>query len=228
MNCFKKSDLNNTYIQDPLDQSNFIKCENKYNNCDICNDNQCLSCKNDYTFIDGNKLNCFKKSDLNNTYVQDPFEPSNFIKCENKYNNCNTCNNNKCLSCKDDYTFINGNKLSCVKMSDLSNTYVQDPLDISNFIKCENKFNNCDTCNITHCLSCKNDFTFIEENKFGCVKISDLNSKYIIDPSDPSNAIKCEKKYNNCDTCNITHCLFCKGDFTFISGNKANCVKKVI
>ena len=226
LNCFKRSDLNNTYVQDPLDESNYIKCENKYSNCNICNITHCLSCKNGFTFINWNKLNCVKKSDLNNTYIQDPLDSSIYIKCENKYNNCDTCNNNICLTCKEGFTFINGNKLNCVKKSDLNNIYIQDPSDQSNFIKCENRYSNCDTCNITHCLTCKNDYIFINRNKSSCFKMSDLYNKYIQDPLDPSIFIKCEYIYTNCDTCNNIHCLSCKSGFTFINGNKLNCVKK--
>ena len=224
--CVKMSDLNNTYIQDPSDQFNLIKCENKYNNCYTCNNNICLSCKSGFSFINGNKLNCVNKNDLNTTYIQDPLDPFNFIKCENKYNNCDTCNNNLCLTCKDGFTFINGNKLNCVKKSDLNNIYIQDPSDQSNFIKCENRYSNCDTCNITHCLTCKNDYIFINRNKSSCFKMSDLYNKYIQDPLDPSIFIKCEYIYTNCDTCNNIHCLSCKSGFTFINGNKLNCVKK--
>ena len=89
-------------------------------------------------------MNCFKKSDLNYTYIQDPLDQSNYIKCENKYTYCDTCNNNLCFSCKDGYTFINGNKSSCVKISGLSNKYIPDSSDQTNYIKCENKYSNCD------------------------------------------------------------------------------------
>ena len=226
LTCLKKTDLNSKYVQDPLDQSNYIKCENKYNYCDTCNNNECISCKNGFTFINGNKLNCVKTSDLNNTYVLDPSDESNYIKCENKYNNCDTCNTTQCLSCKDDFIFVDGNKLTCLKKTDLNSKYVQDPLDQSNYIKCENKYNYCDTCNNNECISCKNGFTFINGNKLNCVKTSDLNNTYVLDPSDESNYIKCENKYDNCDTCNTTQCLSCKTDFTFIDGNKSNCLKK--
>ena len=226
LSCVKMSDLNNTYIQDPLNTSILIKCENKYANCETCNNNQCLSCKYGFTFIDGNKTNCIKKSDLNNTYIQDPLDPFNLIKCEKKYNNCDTCNNNECLSCKVNFTFINGNKKNCVKISDLYEKYIPDPSDPSIFIKCENKYNNCDKCNTTQCLSCKDSFTFINGNKSSCVKMSDLYNKYIQDPSDPSTFIKCDNIYTNCDTCNSTKCLSCKNEYTFINGNKLNCTKK--
>ena len=92
MSCVKKSGLNNSYVQDPSDQSNYIKCENKYKNCNTCDNNKCLTCKNDFVFIDGNKLNCVKISDLYDKYIPDSSDPSNYIKCENKYGNCSTCN----------------------------------------------------------------------------------------------------------------------------------------
>ena len=225
LNCVQISELYNKYIQDPSDQSNYIKCENKYNNCDTCNNTHCLSCQINSTFIEGNKLNCFKISELDNTYIKDPSDPFNFIKCENKYNNCHTCDNNVCESCKNEFTFVNGNRLNCVKISDLGNKYIEDPSDPFNFIECKNVYDNCDTCDDNDCISCKNGFTFINGNKSNCVKISDLNNNYIPDPSDQSNYISCEKKYNNCDTCNNTHCLSCPNDFTFIEGNKLNCVK---
>ena len=226
LKCVKKSDLGNKYIEDPVNPFNFIECQNLYDNCDSCDNNQCISCKADFTFINGNKSICIRKSDLGNKYVQDPSDQSNYIKCENKYSNCDSCNNNQCISCKTDYTFINGNKLKCFKISDLDNTYIQDPSDQSNYIKCENKYSNCDSCNNNLCISCKNEFTFINGNKLKCVKISDLGNKYIQDSSDESNYIKCDSKYNNCDSCDNTQCISCKSEFTFIEGNKSTCLKK--
>ena len=220
MNCISKSNLNNKYIEDPLDPTNYIRCEHKYNNCDTCNNNQCLFCQNDYTFIEGNRLNCFSKNDLKNKYIQDPLDPSNVIECKNKYNNCDECNNSFCISCLNGFTFIEGNKLNCVKISDLNNTYIPDPFDKSNYIKCENKYNNC------QCFSCKDDFTFINGNKSICIKKGDLKNKYAQDPSDPSNYIKCSHKYNNCDSCDNSQCISCQSDFTFIEGNRLNCVSK--
>ena len=138
--------LNESYLDD--NQTMFYSCSNDeyqdVSNCKECTSkSNCLLCQNDFTFIDGNKSECFKKSDLNNKYIQDQLDLSNYIKCENKYNNCDTCNNSQCLSCKYDFTFIYGNKLKCVSKSDVNNKYIPDPLDQSNYIKCESKYNNC-------------------------------------------------------------------------------------
>ena len=91
--------------------------------------------------------------------------------------NCKECTSkNICLLCQDKFTFIDGNKSLCVEKEKLKNKYILDPLDNSNFIKCEVKYmNNCDTCNDTQCLSCKEEFVLLNGNYSQCFLKSSIN-----------------------------------------------------
>ena len=63
--CVEKKSLQNKYFKDPNDESNYIRCSNLIDNCDLCNNTQCLKCDEDYIFIDDNFNNCTLKSSIN-------------------------------------------------------------------------------------------------------------------------------------------------------------------
>ena len=102
----------------------YYSCNNSnyqdINNCKICSSKtNCSFCQDNFTFIDGNKSFCAKKEELKNKYIQDPFDESNYIKCGDIFNNCYTCNNTQCLSCKEKYIFINDDFFKCELKSSL-------------------------------------------------------------------------------------------------------------
>ncbi len=114
MNCVNISEI-------PLDEyylnengTMYYSCNNTIyqdvNNCKLCLSKiNCTFCQDNFTFVEGNKSICIDKEDLKDKYIQDPLDNSNFIKCGNKYNNCYTCNDTICLSCKEESIFINNN-----------------------------------------------------------------------------------------------------------------------
>ena len=57
--------LEGKYIPDINDTSNYIKCSNFINNCDLCNVSQCQKCNDGYIFIDENFLECISKESIN-------------------------------------------------------------------------------------------------------------------------------------------------------------------
>ena len=89
--CLEKKNLKDKYIQDTLDLSNYIKCENKYSNCDSCNDIRCLSCKNEFIFINEIYSQCTKKSLLNLDLYFTNDEITYFSCLEEKYKNREEC-----------------------------------------------------------------------------------------------------------------------------------------
>ena len=114
-NCMKKDELKEGYF---INENKIYKCNEKCKTC-VNNKNNCIQCNNDkgyYYDINLTKSLCFKKEDLNDTAY--------FINNENNeyfwdfcYENCLSCNekgnenDNKCLSCKNNFILINGNCL---------------------------------------------------------------------------------------------------------------------
>ena len=57
--CYLIEEILPYYYQDPLDNSNYIKCSNTFDNCLICNSAKCLECRDKYNFINNNYNKCF-------------------------------------------------------------------------------------------------------------------------------------------------------------------------
>ena len=50
--------------------------------------------------------------------------------------------------------------------------------------------------------------------------------KYILDPTDNSNYIKCTNFIRNCDLCNNEKCILCNKNYIFINDNFSECILK--
>ena len=176
-------------------------------NCDQCdNKDNCLKCQNDFYMINNNKNNCIPISniEINGFYLNE--EKNIYYSCNDELyhdiTNCKTCQSkNTCSLCQDNFTFINGNKTICIEKENIKNKYIQDPLEISNYIKCENKFDNCDTCNNNKCIKCKNEFVFINDDFLKCILKSSLNLNYYFSYDNITYYSCKEEKYKNLEDC---------------------------
>ena len=177
--CLSKDLINKTYYY--LNETHINKCSNSIENCDECEDDiTCSKCEKDFYIINDNNDSCINISTLpiDEYYINE--EETRYYSCNNTnyqdVNNCKICSSKtNCTLCQDNFTFIDGNKSYCINKEELIDKYIQDPLDISNYIRCENKYNNCDSCNDTICLICKEDFAFINDNYSICLLKSSLN-----------------------------------------------------
>ena len=177
--CLSRDKINQTYFY--INETHINKCSNSINNCEECeNNNTCSRCTNDFYMINGDNYNCINKSLISSDeyYLND--NKTIYFSCYNSIyqdiKNCKKCSSkNNCTFCQENYTFIDGNKSICVEKETLINKYLQDPIDISNYIKCENIFNNCYTCNDSYCLSCKEGYIFINDNFSNCILKSSIN-----------------------------------------------------
>jgi hypothetical protein len=150
--------------------------------------------------------NCIQESKINEdeSYLND--DNTMYYSCNNilyqDVLNCKKClSKSHCTLCRDGFTFINGDKSICVEKKNLKDKYIQDTLDLSNYIKCENKYSNCDSCNDIRCLSCKNEFIFINEIYSQCTKKSLLNLDLYF-TNDEITYFSClEEKYKNREEC---------------------------
>ena len=201
--CLNTEQINETYFY--INETHINKCSNTMINCEQCeNNNTCIKCKNDFYMVNDNtcvNISIFPEdefflNDDNRTYFCNNsiyHHIKNCKKCNGKYN---------CTLCQNNFTFIDGNKSICVEKEFLMNKYVQDPLDKSNFIKCENIFDiNCDLCNNFQCLSCKEDYIFINDNYSQCELKSSINlSDYFTNDNITYYSCK-EEKYKDREEC---------------------------
>ena len=167
-----------------MNDTHINKCSGSIENCDECDNKEfCSKCKNDFYMINDLKTTCLHVSDIsiNNYYLN--IDKTMYYSCDNSLyqdvQNCKECTSKQiCTFCHDMYTFINGDKSTCIKKETLTNKYIQDNLDNSNYIKCENKFSNCDSCNTERCLTCKDEYIFINDDFLKCILKSSINLEF--------------------------------------------------
>ena len=174
--CISDSNFNQTFLK--INDTHIKKCSSAINNCNECTSEKiCTKCENNFYMINDNKTNCIASK-----YLTDEFYPNDnktmYYACNNSaYNdilNCKSCSNKEsCSLCREEYTFIDGNKSKCIETGTLNNKYIQDPEDKSNFVKCQNVYSNCDTCNSLKCLTCNEDFIIYSDK---CVSKTSLPS----------------------------------------------------
>jgi len=204
--CISKSGLDNTYYY--LDETHINKCSNAIENCNECqNGNICSKCKNNFYMINDITNTCKDISNIqtNEYYLNN--DQTMYYSCNNNLyqdiQKCKECSSKSiCTLCQENYTFINGDKTICVEKTSLnSNEYVQDPNDISNYIKCENKYNNCNLCDNDKCQSCKEGYIFINEDYSKCILKSSINLDYYF-TKDNIEYYSCrEEKYKTKEEC---------------------------
>ena len=154
--------------------------------------------------------------------------------CSKSLDNCNECIKNnskiKCEKCFQDYFIVNHITSTCNKSSEInpSDEFYFDEQK-NQYYFCGNKayhlIENCKKCiNKTFCDLCKEEFTFIDDNKSVCKNISQLGNQYIKDINNPSIYRKCNYYIGNCDTCNQTDkCLSCIKQYGLYS-DRSRCV----
>ena len=186
--CISKQSLDKTFYY--LDETHINKCSNAIENCNECdNGNKCTKCNNNFYMVNDINNNCI---DISNIQINEYYlnsDGTSYYSCNDNFyqdvQNCKQCSSKSiCTLCLDDFTFINGDKSICIEKSSLNNNeYIQDPSDISNYIKCENKYSNCDLCDDNKCLKCKEEYIFINEDYSKCILKSsiDLNSYFTHD-----------------------------------------------
>ena len=196
-------------------------------NCKKCtNKTSCNFCKEEFTFIDDNKLVCKNISELKNDYIKDINDPSIYRKCNYYIANCKTCNQtDKCLSCDNQYgLYFDSSK--CVKTN--NDEYYQNKTD-NKYYYCNNSIDKCEKCNgANNCKKCVNNYVRLNSNFSLCKSIDEIDlSEYYINPNDENNYIKCSNSISNCLKCNSSQrCDLCQNDFIFLNDNFKRCYNK--
>ena len=232
--CLNKNFFNNYYTQD--DGISYYPCESQISKCSKCyydkNDTKikCDLCLDNYMLYKDEEI-CLSKTNLNKTFFY--LNETHINKCSNIIEKCDECeNNNTCIKCQKEFYMINDDKHNCIDISTISiNDYYLNN-DKTIYYSCNNSLYNdilnCKECSDKNdCSLCKENFTFIDGNKSFCIEKEKLENKYIQDPLDESNYIKCDKIFTNCFSCNNNYCLSCKENYIFINNNYSNCVLNI-
>ena len=225
-NYIRHNDVSVQIVSTPI-QGTFEKAYEKSEDgkcpkdCNECNEfKQCLICdSNNAQFYIGVKENDLNPIICNNTnlkeaglpyYMKQISEKTYFFKC---IDNCIECDEaNKCKACAPEFNITKNNDLcydrivGC-KIYNKSSEY--DDLLNNNGRK---GYELCEECNEPEGYFCLN------EEKHLCLKINDDISSYY--KNDKGCLVKCEDKYDNCMSCNITHCINCKPGYYLNNNNK--------
>ena len=194
----KKSEIKSeSYYRDyePKTSQNLVRAESEEidneNNYELTNDGicplhckqcsgnkKCFKCRNNWALL-GNKENnevvCIHASLLYIGYYKDE-NTSIYYRCGE---NCRKCLNDlNCITCNINYAKINNSNNSCFSIDELIPYYIKDPKDESNYLRCNQVYNHCLTCNDMKCLSCENGYTYTDDTFKEC-KRNILSSSYL-------------------------------------------------
>ena len=232
---YKENNFINYYSKD--EGISFYPCEKEINSCSKCgynsneNNVKCNLCSNDYALYE-NENKCYSKINLNNIFYYLDDAKTKIDKCSNVIQKCNECQNgNECKKCDNNYYMINDIKNNCIETSNIAidEYFLNNEQTI--YYSCNNnlyhQINNCKKCSSkSTCTLCQDGYTFINGDKSLCVEKNSLGNNYIQDPSDQSNYIKCENKFDNCNSCDNNKCLSCKEEYIFINEDYSKCILK--
>ena len=166
-------EVNDEYFSDD-NFINFYKCDNTglsskaINNCKKCeyfletSENKCIECNEDYIILDNNDLLCIYKT----TSIQEQIDNNKIIPnelntkyytCNKLMENCDTCESMEiCLTCKDNFAFLDDNKTICYSKDMFTNGHYYTNDGGLNFYSC---IANCTLCeDSTYCIKCDNGF----------------------------------------------------------------------
>ena len=209
------------------------KCVEKVPNCKTYDsDGNCGECITDYTFVDGNKTNCLKISELGNQYFPDTTDSKNYIKCSTAIPNCDRCTNaNACTKCISNYAIIDeSHPTECVDIS--ANEYYLD--ENRKYKKCStvSSLGNCKKClknnDILNCIECEEDNSLVHKDTDTCVLKSVIENENHDDLFTDDNGLNyylCSNSLyhsvEHCLKCNTKElCNSCQKDYEITNSNK--------
>ena len=203
-------------------------------NCHSCslssNSINCYQCKEGYSIVNNDRSHCLISLEysINNEFFTID-NGINYYNCdkiefsEKAIQNCQKCeydNNskkNKCIKCKTNYLILDDNDSICKNIDDF-NSLINDKkilgdMDTTKYYTCNKLIPNCETCEINSenniiCISCKNNYIFLDNNKSKCLPKKDyINGHYY--SNDNINFYSCN---DNCYECDEETCKICNNN----------------
>ena len=209
--CNLKSDKNDYYY---INETHGKTCSKAIENCQECeNENKCFKCQENFFLINNITDKCYNKNEI--IPIDEYFLGENnltYYSCSNsKYHlisNCRKCSSKyNCSSCQIGFTFINGNRDKCVKITELEDKYYPDPDDENNYKRCSEINQECIKCSSSKiCTFCNEGYgVYKEENK--CINIS--TNQYYKNKTDNLYYLCNETIYGCLECKNENICLVC-------------------
>ena len=234
--CINIESLSNYYSFD--NGISYYPCNENITNCKNCfyemenSKLNCFLCEENYILINSENK-CYSKEFIDNNKTIFYINETHSKYCSDEIEYCYECENNeKCIKCQNNFFLVNNDEKKCVeksKIESIDEYYLND--ENTTYYSCNNSLynsvQNCKKCSKKDsCYYCQDEYTFIDGDKSACIKKEQLEGKYIIDPKDNSNYIKCSNFIDNCDSCTTEKCLLCNEGFIFINDNFNKCLLK--
>ena len=225
--CIERSliSLEEYYIENNV----YYSClyHNSVENCKKCqNQESCILCKDEYTFINDDKLLCKNIEQLGKYYIMDKNDNTIYKKCSEYMTYCDTCSSEDiCLTCINKFGLYNDKK-TCINITE-QNHYKNKTDNL--YYLCINSIINCEKCSdYNRCNKCTEGYIIINSNKSSCHLLSEINTEeYYVDPNNDNNYIKCSNYVNNCYSCQYpTGCNICNSGYIMLNENKKFCNEK--
>ena len=181
--------------------------ENAIESCQKCQYNldlkinKCIKCDDQYVILDDDGSICIPLSNINDLINSNKIignsQTTKYYTCNKLMPNCDRCDDEKCLECKNNYIFLNDDNTKCLDKSNYTNGHYFSN-DGINYYSCKP---NCYKCeNTTECIICDEGY---ELNDF-----SDKCELILNDDNDiKQNCIYITRKIQN-DSSNLNNVTF--------------------
>ena len=210
-------------------------CKIKIDNCIEYNlDGTCKKCDQYFAFKENERNYCTNISEFENYYTKD--DGISYHLCdgegEEHIKNCKKCKFNKinleCNECKEDFFILDDELDKCYQRDDEKNYYF---LNDTHAKTCSKAIENCEKCeNESKCIKCYDYFFLLNNETDKCYNISEITSidEYFLN-EDNTTYLSCNNSLyhsiENCKKCTAKdNCLKCQEGFTFVDGNKSECI----
>ena len=141
--------------------------------------NKCIKCITDYIILDDDGSFCYPLSTINTLISQNKIFGSSastkYYTCNKVIPNCDKCDNfDNCLTCKDNYIYLNNDKSKCLDKNNYINGHYYSN-DGINFYSC---INNCYECeNTSECKKCDKGYELNDDNRCDLILNEDKDIK---------------------------------------------------
>lgn len=221
--CLLKNESVNGYYRDSSNQNLYYRC---LDNCASCKDEStCTECKSGYAYKEFDRSKCYPKTDFEDYYYTKD-QGISYQKCDDRL--CKKCyfsdvdDRTKCYLCEKGF-YVDASTGKCEAMFGEVGKIIL--INDTHYDYCSKLVDGCNNCiDKNTCQQCQSNYAFLNGDKTRCFQIEELKNGYILDPSDASNYISCEKIYDNCNACNETICFTCKEDFFFVNDDFSKCI----
>jgi hypothetical protein len=204
-------------------------CVSKVPHCHEYDANEkCITCEENYVFVDGNDSECKSKTELGNKYIPDPEGPQNYVRCSTKITNCDECESaTNCISCFDNFGIVDNDHTECV---DISNNNYYYNANEGTYKICSDGLANCQKCNTIentfNCLQCESGYSLLHKDTNECSSTTTIeNDNSLFTDDDKLNYYLCsDNKYHLVENCLKCHnketCDSCVNDYFLYNSNK--------